>query len=106
AVWPPARVRPTPWHLHADGGLRPDAPPAGSAPSAHAHRPTGGLGSMGWDPWTTALDPTVAWDQSGDDARSLTFTSAPLDAPLEVLGSAVAVLEVAASAGPLCVTAK
>jgi uncharacterized protein len=106
AGWPPARVRPTPWYPHVDGGLRPEAPAAGSAPSAYAYDPTVGLGSLGWDPWTTALDPTVPRDQSGDDARSLAFTSAPFDAPLEILGSAAVVLEVAASAGPLCVTAK
>ena len=94
--WPPARVRPTAWYLHVDGGLRPEAlPSARRQASTPTTRP---WGSARWDGTRgrTALDPTIGWDQSGDDARPSTFTSAPFDAPLEVLGSAVAVLEVAA----------
>ena len=64
------------------------------------------MASIAWDPWSTGLDPAQPWDQSGDDARALAFTSAPLTAPLELLGSAAAVLDVSASAAELCVVAK
>ena len=54
--------------------------------------------SLAWDPWTTAIDPTLPHDQSGDDARSLCFTTAPLTAAMELIGTPEATLEVAASA--------
>ena len=105
-AWPPAGARPTPWYPHPDGTLGPAAPEAGAAPSVYAYDPTVGIGSLGWDPWTTMLDPTTRWDQSGDDARSLAFISAPLAVPLEIVGSPSADLDVGASAAPLHVVAK
>ena len=73
---------------------RRDARPRAAAetpcpPAVHAYDPTIGVASIAWDPWSTALDPALPWDQSGDDARSLTFTSAPLAAPLELVGQPV-----------------
>jgi hypothetical protein len=52
------------------------------------------------------LDPTTPWDQSGDDARSLAFTSAPLTAPLEIVGSPAAALDLETSAAPLTIVAR
>jgi uncharacterized protein len=104
AGWPSPRVAPTPWYLHGDGGLSATAPAATT--SRYAYDATVGLASLGWDPWTTTLDPALPYDQSADDGRSLTFTSAPLAAPLELVGSPVATLDLAASATSLRVVAK
>jgi putative CocE/NonD family hydrolase len=103
--WPPGRVRATDWHLGPDGVLNPLAP-AGAGVARYRHDPTVGVTSLAWDPWTTTLDPALPWDQSADDARSLAFTSAPLPAPLELVGSPAAVLDVAASATPLHLSVK
>jgi predicted acyl esterase len=105
AAWPPPRVAPVAWHLHPDASLAPGPPPAGGA-GVYAADPTVGAASLAWDPWTTALDPAIARDQSADDARSLAFTSAPLPGPLELVGSPAAVLDVAASVDRVCVVAK
>jgi putative CocE/NonD family hydrolase len=98
-AWPPP-TRPAEWHVQAGAGLAPGAPPPAAAAPPVAVDPTVGLGSLGWDPWTTLLDPTTPWDQSGDDARSLAFTSAPLPAPLELVGSPTARLDVTVSGVP------
>lgn len=104
-AWPPPRVRPVPWYLGAAGALAPEAPRDPVAPAVHVYDPTVGIASIAWDPWSTALDPALPWDQSADDARSLAFTSAPLAAPLELVGSPAAVLDVSATA-PLCLVTK
>ena len=101
--WPPPRVRPVAWYLGPDATLAPAAPAA--AESRYAYDPAVGIASLAWDPWTTTLDPTIPRDQSADDARSLAFTGAPLAAPMELVGSPSAVLDVGAS-GPLYVVAK
>ena len=105
ASWPPARVHPISWYLTPAAALEPTAP-ATAAALRYPYDPTVGLGSLAWDPWTTMLDPGLPGDQSADDARSLAFTSAPLAAPLELVGSPSAVVDVAASATPLCLVAK
>jgi putative CocE/NonD family hydrolase len=128
AAWPSPRVWDQSWRIGRDGVLRPatggpgaaraEAPPvagssragdasAGRGPTRTlAHDPTVGIGSIGWDPWTTALSPDTPWDQSGDDARSLAFTSESLEAPLELRGSPQAVLDVSVSASPAHVVAR
>jgi hypothetical protein len=105
AAWPPPGASRETWRLDGDGALRRaesgDArPAAGGATRELAHDPTIGLGTMGWDPWTTALDPNIPWDLGPDDARSLAFDSAPLPAPLELRGSPRVTLDVAVSAAP------
>jgi hypothetical protein len=105
AAWPSPRVRPAAWYLGPDGTLGPEPPSGPVPPAVHAYDPTIGVASIAWDPWSTALDPALPWDQSGDDARSLAFTSPPVAAPLELVGSPAAVLEVSATA-PLCLVAK
>ena len=79
---------------------------AGSGASEHRYDPTIGMQSLAWDPWTTAVDPTLPHDQSGDDARSLCFTTAALGEAMELIGNAEATLEVAASALPLNLVVK
>ena len=102
--WPPQRVSGREWFLQADGRLDTSAGSAGH--SVLGYDPTVGLQSLAWDPWTTALDPTLPRDQSADDARSLCFTGPVLEEPLELVGAPVAVLDLHASALPLDVVVK
>jgi len=104
--WPPRRVETTEFFLGSDGSLGSSPGGAASGATRYAYDPTVGMQSLAWDPWTTSLDPTLPRDQSGDDARSLCFTSAPLVEPMEVTGVASAVVEVAASALPLHLVVK
>jgi hypothetical protein len=56
--------------------------------------------------FTTGPNPEMADDQSADDARSLTFDSAPLTAPIELLGAPVLALNVSADARLATVVAR
>jgi predicted acyl esterase len=103
AQFPPARLTPQAMTLGRDGSLGGDP---GQGSSEHAYDPTIGMHSLAWDPWTTSIDPTLPHDQAADDARSLCFTTAPLQAPMELIGNAEAMLEVAASALPLNLVVK
>lgn len=104
--WPPRRLDKQDWYPASDGGLSRDAPKAASTPLSYDYDATVGLQSLAWDPWTTSLDPDLPRDQSGDDARSLCFTSEVLRAPLELIGVPTATLDVAASAWPLNLVVK
>ncbi len=106
AEWPPRRVAPVELFLSSNGGFSTAAPNAETTATEYAYDATVGMQSLVWDPWTTALDPALPRDQSGDDARSLCFTGEPLAEPLELLGVAVANLEVTASALPLNLVVK
>ena len=106
AAWPAAPdAGSEAWRIDGGGGLRParsgtpSLAPTG-ATRVLAHDPTVGLGTLGWDPWTTALRPDIPWDQGPDDARSLGFESAPLEAPLELQGSPRVTLDLSVSAAP------
>lgn len=101
--FPPARLTPQPMALGSDGSL---GASAGQGSSEHIYDPTIGMHSLAWDPWTTSIDPTLPHDQSADDARSLCFTTAPLPAPMELIGMPEAMLEVAASTLPLNLVVK
>ena len=101
--WPPARLAPQDLFLAHDLTL---GDTTGQGASEHVYDPTIGMQSLAWDPWTTAIDPTLPHDQSGDDARSLCFTTAPLTAAMELIGTPEATLEVAASALPLNIVVK
>lgn len=101
--WPPARLDPRDVHLRSDGTLGADG---GAGSSEHRYDPTIGMHSLAWDPWTTGIDPGLPYDQSVDDARALCFDTAPLDAPLELIGVPAAELEIAASALPLNLVVK
>ncbi|MGN6360189.1 MAG: CocE/NonD family hydrolase [Thermomicrobiales bacterium] len=105
-AWPPPGVEPRDWWLAAAGALTAGNTPPATGASSYAYDPTVGIESLVWDPWTTALDPTLPRDQSADDARSLCFTGEPLREPLTLLGSATAQLELSASALPLHVVVK
>jgi len=103
--WPPPRVQPLDLFLRGDGGLAPSAD-GGAASSDYRYDPTVGMYSLAWDPWTTALDPTMVRDQAADDARSLCFTGPVLREPLELGGVAEALLDLTPGVLPLNVVVK
>jgi putative CocE/NonD family hydrolase len=84
--WPPADAagRARRLYLRADGALS-ETPGAGEA-LAHRGEQTAGLDAGA----LTADGGFGDWpgDQRGEDGRSLSFTSPPLDAPVEILGNA------------------
>lgn len=82
--WPPPAV-PTRWHLHAEGALAPDVPTP-SAPDEIWYDPADPTPSLG-GPLLVAQR-AGAVDNRPVEARPdvLTYTSARLDAPLEVVG--------------------
>ncbi len=105
-TWPLPEVEPRDWWLAADGVLAAGTARVASGSTRYLYDATVGMQSLVWDPWTTALDPALPRDQSGDDARSLCFTGEPLSAPLELIGGASALLDLSASALPLPVVVK
>jgi len=81
--WPPADGRARRRYLRADGKL--DDHPGDGAERAHRGEETAGLDAGA----LTADGGFGDWpgDQRGEDGRSLSFTSPPLGAPVEILGS-------------------
>jgi putative CocE/NonD family hydrolase len=109
ADWPLSRTRYTPWYLraHSEGGegagsLSPD-PPGAEAPDSYLYDPAdpaptvGGVTSLPAIVFGTNAGPK---DQRRLDARSdvLTYTSAPLERPMEVTGPLRAVIYAATTA--------
>jgi putative CocE/NonD family hydrolase len=107
--WPLARARPTPWYLHSAG----DASSAGGAlsPEVPADEPADEYVYDPRDPAPTIGGPTSLpgrflrtnsgpMDQRRVEERAdvLVYTSAPLEAPLEVTGPLTLVLHAASSA--------
>jgi predicted acyl esterase len=85
-AWPPpdAADRARTLHLTAAGTLDPQ--PAGPVELQHRSALTVGLDAGAWCGYGNDGDTPV--DQRREDAGSLTFDAAPLDAPLELLGLA------------------
>jgi hypothetical protein len=81
--WPPADAGKRRLYLRADGALASQA--GRSEPRAHRGEQTAGLDAGA----LTADGGFGDWpgDQRGEDGRSLSFTSAPLTAPVEILGN-------------------
>ena len=108
--WPPRRARVEDWHLHAGGGLSPgppdDAPPDEFDFNPRDPAPTiGGPTSMPGRMMRPSAGPS---DQRPLEERAdvLCFSSAPLDAPLEVTGPLQLVLFAATSAADADFVAK
>ncbi|MEN3280299.1 MAG: uncharacterized protein V7607_1439 [Solirubrobacteraceae bacterium] len=103
-AWPPDDAADATFHASADGAL------AGEAPGVPGERsrsvdPTVGTGSGLWAMPTRA--PGLPADQHEDDARSITFTSAPLSSAMEVTGRPQVALGLArAGDGPRTVVVK
>jgi putative CocE/NonD family hydrolase len=89
--WPPLRPVPDAYSL-GEGSLTLAAGPEHELPISSPE--STGLDAGAWCPWT---ETDVAGDQSRDDELSLTFTSEPLEAPVEVLGAASLTVEVASN---------
>jgi uncharacterized protein len=80
--WPPSGVAPQRFFL--SGHRLGTEPPAEPGQRSYQADPLVGLAAGIWDPFGTGS----GWpeEQSGDDARSLTFTSDPLPEPLLIAG--------------------
>ena len=93
--WPPARNELTILRPGGSGNLSVDA----SDPSEDVYvaDPTIGCAAGLWDPLGVGIGYPL--EQSGDDLRSLAYTSAPLERDLEVTGSPLAHVELELEAG-------
>jgi putative CocE/NonD family hydrolase len=102
-AWPPRDTRALELHPHPDGALATGA--AGSGERTRAVDPTVGIGSGLWCMPTRGTG--AAADQHEDDARSLAFTTAPLDASLAIAGRPSVTLALRRTgAGPRTVVVK
>jgi len=104
--WPPARMVPTPWYLscrhaanslHGDGALTPE--PVDGRPTDHyTYDPLAPVPTLGG---ATLLpdDPPGPYDRRPVERRDdvLCYTSAPLEAPLEIAGEVALELYVSSS---------
>lgn len=95
-AWPSADIGGRRWSPRPDGALRQGTGADGNANAARSiSSPLGtGLAAGKWCSYAVPGDLPV--DQRPDDAGSLVFDSAPLAASLDILGEAVAVLELEA----------
>jgi uncharacterized protein len=93
--WPPPQARTRLWYLDAGGALR-DQPPAQAGSSCFRYDPADPTPSVGGQLLSRKAG---AADNSDLEARAdvLTFTSAPLASPLEIIGPVSAQLQVRAS---------
>jgi putative CocE/NonD family hydrolase len=96
SAWPSSRTVTGGWVLASDGSLRAasDAADVPETPLTHRSPETTGQDAGAWCADGGAGDWPV--DQRAEDGRALTFTSAPLEEPLEVLGFPEVALGVAA----------
>jgi putative CocE/NonD family hydrolase len=92
--WPADAVERQRWALNPDGL----ATTAGARETLTIRSPqTTGMAGGEWCPYGLGkVAPEMPLDQRIDDAGSLVFDSAPLDAPLNLVGDPVALLEIAA----------
>jgi len=93
--WPPERLREHTLYLAGSGALRAEPEPGGEG-DAYRYQATVGL-TAGffcplWPPYG------MARDQAFDEARSQCYSTPPLEQPLEILGVAKAILQVASTA--------
>ena len=99
-TWPLARAHTQRWHLHADGGLSPDAPATGAPASEFAYDPADPVPTLGGNTVMAPAYPPGAFDQRRVEERPdvLAFTSEPLQQELEVTGRVRVVLHAESSA--------
>ncbi len=97
-VWPPAGVQAQPWSFGSDGTLAPGAPLGDEIdPYEVDFSATTGRTNR----WFTQLsgDPVIYSDRTEEDDKLLTYTSAPFEAEMDLVGQAVVDLYVDVS-GP------
>lgn len=94
-AWPPDGYRPQRWHLQPEGRLAP-LPPADSPPDRYRYDPANPTPAVGGTSLSRNCGPR---DNRALEARPdvLTYTSAPLDRDLEVMGPVTAELFVRSS---------
>jgi hypothetical protein len=96
--WPIAREQPTRMYFHPDGKLSRTSPEGSDGEGDRLkYKPTVGVTSgIHWGggilPWGNPID------QGADEAYSLTYTTAPLEEPLEVSGTPRAMLYISSTA--------
>lgn len=94
--WPPAQTQPRRLYLDA-GSLAPHAPEQ-AATASYFTNPLAGLG-MSFDEYgTVALSPYLPTDQRLAEGQGPTWRTAPLDAPLALVGSTILHLVATSSA--------
>jgi putative CocE/NonD family hydrolase len=119
--WPLPEARVRPLYLHSggsantrsgDGALSFDAPAAAEPPDTYVYDPADPVPSMG-GPTLTQVGGEFGWNAGPYDQRDvetrpdvLVYTSAPLEAPLEVIGPIELVLYASSSALDTDFTAK
>jgi putative CocE/NonD family hydrolase len=87
ATWPPESVE-VPWYLHEGGGLCPEPPASSCPPDVFIHDPNDPVPTLGGALLLPPDYPAGPVDQRNVETRDdvLVYTSAPLRAPLEVIG--------------------
>ncbi len=85
--WPPPGEEPTSWYLHAGGGMSDVKPPAEDSDSYIVDYTTTSGELSRW--LAMAGEPSAYGDRAVEDERCLTYTTAPLDADLEITGHPV-----------------
>jgi putative CocE/NonD family hydrolase len=91
--WPGARV--APWHLRDGGALTPEPPPGAERADAYRYDPEDPVPTLGG---ATLNLPGGAYDQRPIEGRCLTYTSAPLERDLTIIGNVRGVLHVMSTA--------
>jgi putative CocE/NonD family hydrolase len=86
-AWPPESID-IPCYLHGGGGLSPDSPESDSPPDVFHHDPGDPVPTCGGALLLPPMFPAGPFDQQQIEKRDdvLVYTSAPLRAPLEVIG--------------------
>ena len=86
--WPIERTTSSRFYLDADRGLSPHPGDDLAAPDEYVYDARVGAGSIGYNGHRKWLP--LPGDQSADDHRSLMYTTAPLEDPIEITGAPVA----------------
>jgi putative CocE/NonD family hydrolase len=98
--WPLSRAAVQRWYLQPFGGLSTDVPLADAAPSSYSYDPAHPVPTLGGATEMWPGYPSGAFEQRSIEARDdvLVFTSAPMDADLEVTGRVRLILHAETSA--------
>lgn len=96
AVWPPEGIAESTWYLGADNGLEQKAPQGPEGGDRYIVDFTATTGDS--NRWMAQMGNEVRYgDRRDEDAKLLTYTSAPLESDLEMTGSPAVYLYVSSS---------
>lgn len=98
ATWPPEGFTPQPWYFGSAGTLATELPSGADGADVYTVDWTATTGDM--TRWHTglALADVVYPDRAAEDAKLLTYTSAPLETALEITGNPIVTLYIASTA--------